>query len=106
MPFLRMFLCDRSETLAAMTETWSTEDVDNAILAIRIIFKRFRSLPRLLLNAYLHEIEIGDLTMTRRFYEQLATNCPDAVDLFTTSINDAQDTPMDQPKELRPIPIE
>ena len=105
-PGLRMFLCDSSETLAPMTETWSTEDVDNAVFTIRLILKRFRALPLLLLNAYRYEIVTGELTVTRRFYEQLALNCPPALDLFTASTTDTQDTSIDHPKELRTIPIE
>jgi hypothetical protein len=102
-----MFLCDSSETVADMTESWFTEDVDNAVFAIRIILKRFGALPQLLLKAYKHEIEIGELAVTRRFYEQLAVNCPDALDFFTTSVTDAPDTTIDRPKgSLRPIPIE
>jgi hypothetical protein len=90
-----------------MTESWSTEDVENAVLAIRVILKRVGALPQVLLNAYKHEIEIGELAVTRHFYEQLAVNCPDALDLFTTSTADARDADTDRPKGvLRPIPIE
>jgi hypothetical protein len=90
-----------------MTESWSTEDADNAVLAISVILKRVGALPRLLLNAYKHEIEIGEVTVTRRFYEQLAVNCPHALDLFTISIADALETKIDPPKgPLRKIPIE
>jgi hypothetical protein len=102
-----MFLCDSSETVADMTESWSTEDVDNAVLAISVILKRFGALPQVLLNAYKHEIKIGEPAVTRRFYEQLVVNCPHALDLFTISIADALKTKTDRPKgALRKIPIE
>jgi hypothetical protein len=101
-----MFLCDSSETVANMTESWSIEDADNAVLAISVILKRFGALPQLLLNAYRHEIEIGEPTVTRRFFEQLAVTCPHALDLFTISIAEALETEIDRPKALREIPIE
>jgi hypothetical protein len=89
-----MFLCDSSETVADMTESWSTEGADNAVLAISVILKRFGALPQVLLNAYKHEIE-------------MVVNCPHALDLFTISIADALETKTDRPKgALRKIPIE
>jgi hypothetical protein len=101
-----MFLCDSSETVADMTESWSTEDADNAVLAISVILEHFGALPKVLLNAYKHEIDIGEPSVTRRFYEQLAVTCPHALDLFTISIADALETKTDRPKVLRKIPIE
>jgi len=104
---LRMILCDSVETVAHMTESWSVEDADNAILAISIILKRVGALPQLLLTAYKHEIEIGEPAVTRRFYEQLAVNCPYAIDFFTISVADALDAKIDHPKgAMRKIPIE
>ena len=91
---------------ADMTESWSANDVDNAVVAIRDILKRFGALPQLLLHAYIHEIKTGDLMATRRFYEQLALSCPDALDYFTVSAADVRDTETDRTKPLRPIPIE
>jgi hypothetical protein len=45
--------------------------------------------------------------VTRRFYEQLAVNCPHALDLFTISIAEALETEIDRPKAaLRKIPID
>jgi hypothetical protein len=90
-----------------MPESWSTEDADNAVRAISIILKRVGALPQVLLNAYTHEIKIGEPAVTRRFYEQLAVNCPHALDLFTISIADVPDASVDRPKGvLRKIPIE
>ena len=89
-----------------MTESWSANDVDNAVVAIRDILKRFGALPQVLSHAYIHEIKTGELMVTRRFYEQLALSCPDALDYFTESAADARDTETDRPKPLRPIPIE
>jgi len=92
---------------ADMTESWSANDVDNAVVAIRVILKRFGALPQVLLHAYNHEIEIGELMVTRRFYEQLALSCPDALDYFTESAADAHDAETDRPNGvLRQIPIE
>lgn len=106
-PNLRMFLCDSNETVADMTESWSIEDADNAVLAISIILKRVGALPQVLFNAYAHEIEIGEPVVTRRFYEQLAVNCPHALDLFTISIAEALETEIDRPKgAMRKIPID
>ena len=92
---------------ADMTESWSANDVDNAVVAIRVILKRFGALPQVLLHAYNHEIEIGELMVTRRLYEQLALSCPDALDYFTESATDARDADTDRPNGvLRQIPIE
>jgi len=92
---------------ADMTESWSANDVDNAVVAIRVILKRVGALPQVLSHAYNHEIEIGELMVTRRFYEQLALSCPDALDYFTESAADARDADTDRPKgALRAIPIE
>jgi hypothetical protein len=102
-----MFLCDSNETVGDMTESWSTEDADNAVLAIGIILRRLGALPQVLLNAYKHEIEVGEPVVTRRFYEQLAVNCPHALDLFTISVAEALETEIDRPKGvLRKIPID
>ena len=59
-----------------MVESWSTEDANQAVVAIAVILKRFGALPTVLADAYQHEIEIGDVSVARRFYEQLAVNCP------------------------------
>jgi hypothetical protein len=92
---------------AEMTEGWSTEDVDNAVAAIRVILKRIGALPLVLSQAYKHEIDIGELSVTRRFYEQLAVNCPDALDYFSDSTSEARVVDTDRPKgSLRKIPIE
>jgi hypothetical protein len=91
---------------ADMTESWSANDVDTAVVAIRVILERVGALPQVLSQAYIHEIKTGDLMVTRRFYEQLALSCPDALDYFTKSAADARDTETDRPKPLRPIPIE
>lgn len=102
-----MFLCDSGETVADMTESWSTEEADNAVFAISVILTRFGALPQELLNAYKHEIEIGEPAVTRRFYEQLAVNCPFAIDFFTISAAEALDAKIHRPKgALRKIPIE
>lgn len=102
-----MVLCDSSESACDMTASWSSDDVDTAIAAICLIVKRVGALPQVLSNAYWHEIETGELAVTRCFYEQLAAKCPDALDYFTTGIDDVQEAKSDSRKSsLREIPIE
>ncbi len=90
-----------------MDESWSTEDTNQAVVAIAVILKRVGALPKMLADAYQHEIEIGDVSVTRRFYEQLAVNCPAALDYFTESAADARESEKDRVKgSLRKIPID
>jgi hypothetical protein len=90
-----------------MIETWSTEDANRAVKAIAVILKRVRALPQVLTDAYQHEIEIGEVSVARRFYEQLAVNCPAALDYFTESAADARESENDRVNSaLRKIPID
>ena len=90
-----------------MIESWSIDDANRAVIAIAVILKRVGDLPKVLTDAYLHEIEIGEVSVTRRFYEQLAINCPAALDYFTESEADARESENDRVKgALRVIPID
>jgi hypothetical protein len=92
---------------AEMVESWSTEDTNRAVIAIAVILKRVRALPKVLADAYQHEIEIGDVSVTRRFYEQLAVDCPAALDYFTERASAARESEKDRVKgSLREIPID
>jgi hypothetical protein len=100
-------LCDSNEPVRDMIANWSSGDVDNAIEAICLILKRVGTLPKVLSNAYRHEIETGELVITRCFYEQLAAKCPDALDYFTEEMSDTREAKSDSRKiSLREIPIE
>ena len=104
---LRKFFVIAAKLYAEMVESWSTEDVNQAVIAIAVILKRVRALPTVLTNAYQHEIEIGDVSVTRRFYEQLAVNCPAALDYFTERVIDERESEKDRVKgSLRKIPID
>jgi len=90
-----------------MVKTWSIEDVNRAVIAIAVILKRVGALPKLLTNAYQHEIAIGEVSVTRRFYEQLAVTCPAALDYFTESVAEVLESEKDRFKgPLRKIPID
>jgi len=90
-----------------MTETWSTEDADRAVAAIAIILRCVGALPKVLTDAYQHEIEIGEASVTRHFFEQLAVNFPAALDCFTESAIEAPESENDRVKGgLREIPID
>ena len=90
-----------------MIESWTTEDANRAVTAIAVILKRVGDLPKVLTAAYLHEIEIGEVSVTRRFYEQLAVTCPAALDYFTESVAEVLESEKDRFKgPLRKIPID
>ncbi|MFZ0011766.1 MAG: hypothetical protein WAL97_07680 [Halobacteriota archaeon] len=62
---------------------WSSvEEVDVSIKAIVTIMKRKRKLPTPLVEAYKHALDTSTRELTRRFYEQLTTSCPEALDYF------------------------
>ncbi|HYA32959.1 MAG TPA: hypothetical protein VEG65_03040 [Candidatus Bathyarchaeia archaeon] len=82
------------------------KEVNRSVSAIRVILTRVGVLPQLLIAAYLHEIKTGDVSVTRRFYEQLALNCPSALDYFTESALKVRENEEDRVKgALREIPI-
>jgi hypothetical protein len=62
---------------------WSSvEEVDVSVNAIVTIMKRKRKLPTPLVEAYKHALDTSTRELTRRFYEQLTTSCPEALDYF------------------------
>jgi len=62
---------------------WSSvEEVDVSVEAIVTIMKRKRKLPTPLVEAYKHALDTSARELTRRFYEQLTTRCPEALDYF------------------------
>jgi hypothetical protein len=62
---------------------WSSvEEVDESVKAIVTIMKRKRKLPTPLVEAYKHALDTSARELTRRFYEQLTTRCPEALDYF------------------------
>ncbi|MGZ4847305.1 MAG: hypothetical protein ACXV2E_05470 [Halobacteriota archaeon] len=62
---------------------WSSvEEVDVSVKAIVTIMKRKRKLPTPLVEAYKHALDTSPRELTRRFYEQLTTRCPEALDYF------------------------
>jgi hypothetical protein len=90
-----------------MVESWSTEDANRAVIAIAVTLKRVGALPKVLVDAYQHEIDRGEVAVTRRFYEQLAVNCPAALDYFTEHAADTRESEKDRVKgSLREIPID
>jgi predicted GNAT superfamily acetyltransferase len=104
---LRKFFVIAAKLYAEMVESWSTEDANQAVVAIAVILKRVGALPKVLADAYQHEIEIGDVSVARRFYEQLAVNCPAALDYFTERAADERESEKDRVKgSLRKIPID
>jgi predicted GNAT superfamily acetyltransferase len=104
---LRKFFVIAARLYAEMVESWSTEDANQAVIAIAVILKRFGAIPTVLADAYQHEIEIGDVSVARRFYEQLAVNCPAALDYFTERVTGARESEKDRVKgSLRKIPID
>ncbi len=60
----------------------STEEVGVSIETIVSIMKRKRKLPAPLVDSYKKALDSSGLEFTRRFYEQLTTRCPEALDYF------------------------
>jgi hypothetical protein len=103
----RKLLVITAKLYAEMVESWSTEDANRGVIAIAVILKRVGGLPKVLVDAYLHEIDRGEVAVTRRFYEQLAVNCPAALDYFTERAADARESEKDRVKgSLREIQID
>jgi hypothetical protein len=103
----RKLLVITAKLYAEMVESWSTEDANRAVIAIAVTLKRVGALPKVLVDAYQHEIDLGEVAVTRRFYEQLAVNCPAALDYFTERAADARESEKDRVKgSLREIPID
>jgi RNA binding exosome subunit len=69
-----------------MTDTLSTmaefRQVDLAIAAIKKIKERTTKLPPVLVEAYKESLESASSAIVRRFFEGLASQCPDALEYF------------------------
>ncbi|HEX7514716.1 MAG TPA: hypothetical protein VF393_03905 [archaeon] len=60
----------------------SSEEVDVSLETIVTIMKRKRKLPAPLTEAYKHALDTSARDLTRRFYEKLTAQCPEALDYF------------------------
>ncbi|MDD1720885.1 MAG: hypothetical protein LUP95_02760 [Euryarchaeota archaeon] len=60
----------------------SAEEVGVSVETVVSIMKRKRKLPVPLVDSYKKALDSSDLEFTRRFYEQLTTRCPEALDYF------------------------
>lgn len=60
----------------------SAEEVGVSVETIVSIMKRKRKLPVPLVDSYKKALDSSDLELTRKFYEQLTTRCPEALDYF------------------------
>ena len=66
-----------------MAETLSTMgEVDRAVAAIKQIKERTTKLPPVLVEAYKEILESASSAIVRRFFEDLASQCPDALEYF------------------------
>jgi hypothetical protein len=66
-----------------MAEGFDTlADVERAIATIKHIVERTKKLPPVLVAAYSEALESASSEVVRRFFEELATQCPDALELF------------------------
>ena len=66
-----------------MAETLSTMgEVDRAVAAIKQIKERTTKLPPVLVEAYKEILELASSAIVRRFFEGLASQCPDALEYF------------------------
>jgi UPF0288 family protein (methanogenesis marker protein 3) len=66
-----------------MVEGFDTlADVDRAIATIKQIVERTKKLPPVLVTAYSEALEPASSEIVRRFFEELASQCPDALEHF------------------------
>jgi hypothetical protein len=66
-----------------MGDTLSTMgEVDRAVAAIKQIKERTTKLPPVLVEAYKEALESASSAIVRRFFEGLASQCPDALEYF------------------------
>ena len=66
-----------------MAETLSTMgEVDRAVAAIKQIKERTTKLPPVLVEAYKEILESASSAIVRRFFEDLVSQCPDALEYF------------------------
>lgn len=66
-----------------MAEGFETvADVDRAIATIKQVVERTKKLPPVLVAAYSEALESASSEVVRRFFEALASQCPDALEHF------------------------
>ena len=57
-------------------------EVDRTVAAIKQIMERTKKLPPVLVAAYSETLEQASSAVVRRFFEGLASQCPEAVEYF------------------------
>ena len=83
-----------------MADTLSTmAEVDRAVAAIKQIKERTMKLPPVLVEAYKETLEASSSAIVRRFFEGLASQCPDALEYFI-DVNKQNSIPYQ--KKLKP----
>ena len=66
-----------------MADSFSTmEEVDHTVAAIKQIVERTKKLPPVLVAAYSETLELASSAVVRRFFEGLASQCPEALEYF------------------------
>jgi hypothetical protein len=66
-----------------MADSFSTMgEVDRAVAAIKQIMERTKKLPPVLVAAYSETLELATSVVVRRFFEGLASQCPEALEYF------------------------
>jgi hypothetical protein len=66
-----------------MADSFSTMgEVDRTVAAIKQIIERSKKLPPVLVAAYSETLELASSAVVRRFFEGLASQCPDALEYF------------------------
>ncbi|MGA3359040.1 MAG: hypothetical protein ABSC87_02390 [Halobacteriota archaeon] len=66
-----------------MADSFSTMgEVDRAVAAIKQIMERTKKLPPVLVAAYSETLELATSAVVRRFFEGLASQCPEALEYF------------------------
>jgi hypothetical protein len=66
-----------------MADSFSTmEEVDRTVAAIKQIIERTKKLPPVLVAAYGETLELASSAVVRRFFEGLASQCPEALEYF------------------------
>ena len=66
-----------------MVDSFSTMgEVDSTVAAIKQIIERTKKLPPVLVAAYSETLELASSAVVRRFFEGLASQCPEALEYF------------------------
>ena len=66
-----------------MEDSFSTTgEVDRTVATITQIMNRTMKLPPVLVAAYSETLELASSAVVRRFFEKLASQCPEALEYF------------------------